>query len=131
MEELNTNRKQRKEAFTMKVDNVYYFQDDTKKPIVLYKFDTNKEAINYCDECDKRKTRQTCFESAGKYYVGEYITEEVAHNLIANHEQHDITTGNWSDYILFFTEQQAYGDMRYYFNNKTKQFYREFYNIGD
>ena len=115
----------------MKVDSVYYFQDDIKNPIVLYEFDTNKEAMQFADECDKRHTRQTCFESDGKYYVGEYITDEVAHNLIANYEQHDITTGKWSDYILFFTEQQAYGDMRYYFNKTTKQFYREFYNIGD
>ena len=115
----------------MTIDKVYYFQDDTKRPIVLYEFDTNEEAMNFCNECDKRKTRQTCFESDGKYYVGERITDEIAHNLIVNHEQHDITTGKWNDYILFFIEQQAYGDMRYYFNNQTKQFYREFYNIGD
>lgn len=115
----------------MKVDKIYYFRDDTKNPIVLYEFNTNEQATTFCNECDKRHTRQTCFESDGKYYVGEYITKEVAYNLINNHEQHNITSGKWSDYILFYSEQQAYGNMRYYFNNVTKQFYRDFYNIGD
>ena len=115
----------------MTIDKIYYFRDDTNKPIVLYEFSTNKEAMNYCSECDKRGTTQTCFESNGKYYVGEYITAETAQNLINTNVQHNMQKGNWSDYILFYTEQQAYGDMRYYFNNKTKQFCRDFYSIGD
>jgi len=115
----------------MKLDKIYFFRDDTTKPIALFEFNTNEQAMNYCNECDKRKTRQTCFESDGKYYVGEYITKEVAQILISNNKQNDTASGKWNDYILFYVEQQAYGDMRYYFNNVTKQFYRDFYNIGD
>jgi hypothetical protein len=119
----------------MKVDSVYYFQDDTKNPIVLYEFDTNKEAIECCNECDKRKTRQTCFESNGKYYVGKYITKDTmqfitSHFKIAEQYLHP-ELANVKSNICFWTEQEAYGDRQYFFDNETKQFSTTFLSIGD
>ena len=62
----------------MKPYQIYYFRNDPQpqRPIILYEFDTNNGAIQFCNECDRKHTRQTAFESDGKYYVGEYITKD-------------------------------------------------------
>ena len=54
----------------MKKIDEYYFRDETRK-IALYEFDTEKE-MKESGMLDDLK-RQTCFMSAGKYYVGIYI----------------------------------------------------------
>ena len=117
----------------MKVSDIYYFQDDrTQKPIILWEFDKKEECDNVIKSCDERKTRQTCFMSDGNYYIGETITDDMAKFLINHYPiNEDIKNGKLSDYICFYTEQEAYGDSRYYFNKKDKKFYHDFMSIGD
>ena len=117
----------------MKVSDIYYFQDDkTQKPIVLWECANKEECDNVLKSCDKRKTRQACFMSDGDYFVGETITDDMAKFLINNnHMTEGLHEGKLSDYIYFYTEQEAYGDSRYYFNRKDKKFYRDFMSIGD
>lgn len=117
----------------MTISDIYYYQDDkTQKPIVLWECANKEECDNVLKSCDERKTRQTCFMSDGNYYVGETITDDMAKFLIKhNHVNEGMNEGKLSDYIYFHTEQEAYGDSRYYFNRKDKKFYRDFMSIGD
>jgi hypothetical protein len=119
----------------VKVNSIYTFKGNTEdkdKLIVLYEFDNSTDCENKMKEIDQRKNRHTCFMSDGLYYVGEYLTEDIAKHIInTNHINHGITSGAIKDYLLIYSEMQAYGDMRYYWNDKTKQIYSDFMNIGD
>ena len=121
----------------MKPYQIYYFRNDPQpqRPIILYEFDTNNGAIQFCNECDRKHTRQTAFESNGKYYVGEYITKDTmrfitSHFKIAEQYLHP-ELANAKNNICFWIEQEAYGDRQYFFDNETKQFSTEFNSIGD
>ena len=119
----------------MKVDQIYFFKDDMH-PVVLWEFaeDQKDQANKIIELSGARHTRQTCFMSNGLYYVGEYITDDIAQFLISNNKVYGMNFSpslNFNDCKLFYVEQGAYGDWRYYFNNKDKQFYREFISIGD
>ena len=121
------------------LESIYKFQacckdyeKDNSKLIVRYKFDNLTDCDNKIKEIDQRKNRHTCFISDGNYYVGEYLTDDIAKQIINNnHIERGITSGAMKDYLLIYVDMQAYGDMRYYWNDKTKQIYSDFMNIGD
>lgn len=117
----------------MKVYDVFHKQYNNDL-CVCYEFNTEKEAMEVCKVCDQRGTRKDAFISDGEWYISELINEDVANILINNYQQHEIKEAagqSWNNFILFKVDQQAYGDMRYYFNRSDKKFYKDYFDIGD
>lgn len=129
-----------KEGNTMKVIDIFTFKGSgvyrafLGETHVCYEFEEQGKALNTYNSCKKRDTARSCFMSNGLYYVQELLTDEVIKTLLDNNSMNRITKEEnikHSDMFLFHVEQQAYGDMRYYFNNSNKKFYFDFFSIGD